>query len=187
MLEFGRKQFLVSQLPVFLILKFVLVINTTIIGYKNVVCSTVRKQSGSLAYIKLEYFLISVRLLKKVLYWFWKHNAKNWPATAYICTLTDTRPLARDKSTYQGKWEREHTGYLLLIYGTCSWQPTPHSQVLLHKHMHWPYPNEWSDISSSGLLQWHQPQLGCKLDMKVWLAFRRKAPVHTPQKAFQIT
>ena len=29
--------------------------------------------------------------------------------------LKDTKPLKRDKSITQGKWEREHAGYLLLF------------------------------------------------------------------------
>ena len=42
-----------------------------------------------------------------------------------------------------------------LFLGLSSWQLTPHSQVLLNTHAHWPEPYEWSKPSSLGLLYWH--------------------------------
>ena len=39
------------------------------------------------------------------------------PQLVYVHMYICTRPLDRDESIYQRKWEREHAGYLLFISG----------------------------------------------------------------------
>ena len=52
--------------------------------YENVVCSRARKQSDSVAYVKLEYSLSELDYLKKCFTDFEGISAKGRPAVAYM-------------------------------------------------------------------------------------------------------
>ena len=129
-------------------------------------------------HIKLEYFLIRVRLLKKMLYWFWKHIQTNWPVTASICRFDRIKVFGQRLGVYV----RENgKGWLSLISGIRKLAANTKCQVLLNTHMHWPDSNEWPDPSSNGLLCWHQPYCWCVSWIgKFGLSPLRNAPVHTP-------
>ena len=118
------------------------------------------KPTDSLAYVKLEYFLIRVGFLKEMLYLFWNHNIKELNSHNLYLYIWQMQDLWTEIILYvreSGKQSQQGISYSFLESG--SWQPTPHSQVLLNTHIHWPEPNEWSNLSSPALLYWHQLNL----------------------------